>query len=361
MNENFGNWCRAANLDPTDSYLRTRWQGIESFLKTPYKVEDVISTICLFFNLQVSPEFLKRFVAFFVEQDAAFDSQNSLEISLLAGAVLREIITKEEERINNLVLLGLLCAEFIYKTPIQDIYKEIITCALKAQVDTRESLCKFERYEVQLPNVKSLLDIMNSEQVEFNPTFAKQLGNYISETNRAFAELLSEKKRNEKYIKICREDLQILWWLNNKWNNHFKKPYSEINIAEAALYSGKELADIIKVLPGPYSADSVLNRILIECPKNVDLSLLELMKLIDTNWKREIISTRYPSTGGYQFTPILQAIKNSYDLDGDDAWSTLFKKCLNLTPESIKRNSLEFSRQTYFECLFSKALEEAVK
>jgi len=97
MNKNFSEWYRTANIEPTDEMLQNRWQGVQNYLEKKFDCSDVLNLVRLFFVLPVDIEFLQGFIVAFNEVDHAFPKKNKLELSVLAGSTLVEIINEYED------------------------------------------------------------------------------------------------------------------------------------------------------------------------------------------------------------------------------------------------------------------------
>lgn len=172
------------------------------------------------------------------------------------------------------------------------------------------------------------------------------------------ANLLEEIKKNiNTSTKVYREDSQILWWMTGEWSRDLNKPFKQLRHQEAAIVAGKELADLIEVLPGPNAAKTVLHKLLsvLLVENQKDGTLSTIINMLSKDWKQHVLEC-YPGDQTKEITPILTAISNSLAVEGASEWKPAFKKLTDFEPESIKMPLLELSYQMYLECLLVKSI-----
>lgn len=357
MNNNFGAWYRTANLEPEHELLQLRWKGISSYVEQDVASDEIINLVRMFYDLKTSPEFIDRFSNFFVESDSAFDTKNKLELSVLAGATLREL--SEQDNCNNLIYFLVMSAAFCNKnTSVSEIQEEIMDLFNDACVNTREELLRYEGKKVTIPPLKTISKTFQAETVTWNVEVAKMLNTYFNGINKTLSELLNANSQHERYTSICAEDSQILWWLVGKWSNDFQKPFSNLKKQEAAIYAGKELADLVTILPGPYSARAVLSQVLSDLKKGKDdIIFSDSINSLSPKWKKSILGSYDPSSLE-EINPILYAISLSLKVDNKEEWYPLFKKATSIDPCEIKCKTLEIAYQVYIECLTIKTLKK---
>ncbi len=160
-------------------------------------------------------------------------------------------------------------------------------------------------------------------------------------------------------IDAYKEETNILSWLIGETSNDLhKKLDKKIMQREVAFILGKELADLVLIIPGPYSAKGILNKMVGLCKaESKTLSLVDMVDLIDTNWKVSLLK-KYPDSAYFSNTPIILAIAKSLEVDGDKVWKYTYGKIMGFDPEMVTQDMLTWGYQIYLECLLVKLSEE---
>jgi hypothetical protein len=354
MHNNFGAWFRSIKYENDDEFLHSRWDAITDFLASKYTYADILNLILLFFNFDVKDEFLSKYLSFFLKKDAAFNQDNKIEISLLAGATLLVILDSDNGEYDNIILLGAKGISFIKSACIPSLFEELMNIFSQKRIELREDKEK-HFINIKFPNLKSLKDFLNIESPVFDKNFAKCFSEYIVSLNSALLNISNELTEINSENILYREDSQILWWLVCKWSTILNKPYTESEFNVSAIYAGKELADLIYVLPGPYAADAILYQMINSCTMGEQaFSLIEVVNNLKKEF-RQRLADEY-TNGLDVFFPITYAIVCSTKIDENDtAWVQLYKHAID-DPNNIKIDAYQAASQMYIESLFLKAL-----
>jgi len=89
--------------------------------------------------------------------------------------------------------------------------------------------------------------------------------------------------------KLHREESDVLWWIMGEYSRDHDKPICEIKIPELYILVGKELADLISIIPGPFSAQAYLNKMLklssVDFSKPIKIS--DAVNKADKKWRQQ--------------------------------------------------------------------------
>lgn len=359
MNKNFADWYRIANIEPSDELLRNRWQGIETYVNDTIEPIDVVELVKLFFCIHNKNEFRDKFTQIFQNIDSAFSYKSDVEISVLAGTAL-VLITEDYGDLGHLALLAVKAAAFNHRSPIvNDIFEEIQSRYEYKTSEIREKIFDFRQPDIKIPSSTSLIEKCKVAQQSGTwdmRDLANQLSQFALQLDEFFNDSQSHKKKEAERLKIFSEDSQILWWMTGEWSKDFDKPFKEITIAEAAIISGKELSDMIQVIPGPFAAKAVLHKVLSNYSaknKSMDIKLKDVVDNLEHEWKEALIK-KYDANIAKEITPVLFSIAKSLEVDGAGEWLPLFKKNIGYSADETKVKPITLAYQMYLECLFFK-------
>lgn len=348
MRKSFGEMYRYVCLEPQGDLLKNRMEGMQDFCKT--KGINIIELSKMFFRLPVEESFKASFIGFYAAKDLAFPSNNDRELALLAGLTLIELLEKEKYEI--IIVLTVMCLTIFHQ--------ELIIPELPEIILERFSEITATFREIDVDKNKTI----NIGIIEFRNEF--ESSGWDANTTKSFSELLlklSNKitmlQNNQNnlidVVKIYREDSNILAWLIGEWSNDLIKPLNNnIRQNKIALILGKELADLVDIIPGPYSAKAYLGRMLKLCKNEIsEVSLMEMVDLIDEGWKNNLLN-KYKLIGKGENTPILLAISKSLEVSEAQIWKHTYKKSIGIEVENVKSDTLTWAYQIYLECLLIK-------
>ena len=353
MNKNFGEWYRGAALEPENERLKNRWKGVQNFIEvtTP---NDIINLVKLFFNIPAEKKFLIAFIDSFTEEDAAFPRKCMQELSVLSGAALNQIVESQND-MSIFAELLVYCAAIGSRRPaVQDIYDEIISALINqsANIREKERTLAVSSELLEIPDSSNIIEQLDNEQGSWTEDKSNTFLKYISDLNNFLIKVSERLNGSNEFAEIYFEDSQILWWLIGGWSRDLEKPYKNFSKKEVALIIGKELADLVSVLPGPYSADGVIGKQLDNCKKGVpsSLSLEEVVNNTIIDWKiqyaKEDVNKLFCS-----LIPISTALKLSA---GFKEWQAMFNEYTLLDLDKVKLSAQESSVKMYMECLAVK-------
>jgi hypothetical protein len=358
MHKNFAEWYRIANIEPTSEQLNNRWEGIISFIENKISKDDIFELVKLFYGKVIKEEFRDKYIECFTDIDSAFDRKSEVELSVLAGATLIRIV--EDSSYSMLAILSTMTSSFFQQLPvIPDIINQMKENFYKMTSSIRENVLVEDNVVKSNINSNELMQLLQTNPGIWsqNPTaVSTALSKYISESDKFFKALDKKEKQNKITKKVYWEDSQILWWMTGEWSNDLDKSFKEIKKEYASIIVGKELADKIEILPGPYSAKAVIYKVINLCNKKTSTKKTNLKDMIDNldlTW-RTMCLEKYNIDKMESVVPILFAISKSLTVDEGEEWNPQFKKSVGYSAEEMIKPIEDVAFQVYLECLTVK-------
>lgn len=360
MNPNFSEWYRTANLDPTDERLKSRWQGIEKYCASDIDTDDMLELLRLFFKLPVEEKFREAFVNVFCKVDSAFPKKNDMELSVLAGVTLVHIIEIFDD-FDDIAMLALMAASFNNrKTSVPDVLTKVRNIFANKAVQIRETKETMANIQSGVPSNKKLLESLKNAETTGTwdaATISGAFSSYLAPLTKLLTEVKEAANSSMLQQRVYREDSQILWWMTGEWSRDLQKPIGQLNIPEACIVAGKELADLVELLPGPYASKAVLHKALSVFSeydvKNITLSTA--INQLDKGWRQQVVNI-YSAETTKEITPLLASISESLKVEKSSEWKPAYKKLTGFDADRIKIPALELAYQMYLECLVVKSI-----
>lgn len=336
MHSYFGEWYRSAGVPPDNIPLEKRWDAIES-----YEVDaaEVASLTQLFYGVESSDtSFPERFRKAFNDADQNFKmAGNDRELLVLAGAMLVEVMDNHPRRVADLAGLCLVCAatQNIRKVDVQQIPELAVKYLAKRSAN-------------------------RAKPVKGSPE--SELLDALTAVGGASAALAPEFQKVQLEFPVIAEETNALWWLFSETSRDLKQRLSELTVAAACLVTGKELADLTRIMPGPFAARAFLHKALRAVRKRVpaSVSIADVVNQAPKPWRAEHYGKPLPNELN-ALLPINQAVRLSVQAPDDEAWLPMFKSATDIPPEA-KSAPDALAYQTYLEHLAARsfaALKEA--
>jgi len=364
MHKYFPDWYRAAGLDPTADTLEKRWQAVEGFSKK-IKLQNALELVRIFYNRPtVGADFSDRYSATFQAADPTFSTRdNAVELRVLSGATIAHIIETTRTTLTDAVALAMLCG-FCRGLRQKILNSEIVQSARNylANESVRERDVG-PSFEVKTPDtdLDELLNTLTeastgssltSIQEPLRPPFEK-----LAEAISALASSVNKVAGQfANAIDVHREESDILWWIFGEHSRDLKKRMSELSLPFAALVSGKELADLIRVIPGPLSSEAFLDKVLslVGDRGSNSTSIKDAVNAASNDWSKNLIEGRLAS-GVEDLCAIHVAIQKSLESDGSTGWPTLFDKSMGLKSRTTM-SPIDMAMQICDERMLMKAV-----
>ena len=359
MNKNFAEWYRVVDIEPNHQRLQDRWKGIENYCIGDVSCPGIMNLVKLFFNLPISDDFKESFIDPFYKVDNAFPHRdNGAELSVLAGATLVFISENDINQLKTFALLAIAAASFKRKEVIPSILN-VLRCFLNEDAFALRDEESINTTSISGPSIKSLtnsLKLVEDSNSWAPPNeIAKQLSSYLISLSKIFVQINSSINESLSIQKIYREDSQILWWLSSEFSKDMHKSINELKKAAACVVIGKELADLIETLPGPYSAKAVLYKMLsFHSDDSHEIMLSTAINQTNKEWRQKTLEI-YDVEKTKEITPILVAISESLRVEKVEEWLSAYKHLTGITAKSTKISLVDLAYQVYLECLLLKA------
>jgi hypothetical protein len=367
MHKYFADWYRAAALEPKAEDLEKRWQAIESFAKK-IKVQNALDLVRLFYARPThSADFIDKYSAAFQTADPTFQMRdNALELQLLSGAAIAHIIETTRTYVTDAVAFAMLCG-FCQGLRQRVLNGEIVESAhaylANKSVNVRAGSGSFE---VKPPDIdlEVLLDTLTGAATgsslatlkePISPPFEK-LATAISDLTSSINKMAIKVAEE---IKVRREESDILWWVFGEHSRDLSKRMAELPLPFATLVAGKELADLVRVIPGPLAAQAYLDKMLrfVDADLSNSTSIKDAVNTASREWREKLIEER--KAGAVEgLCPIHLAVEKSLDFDKPAGWPTQFDKSTELKSKAAIA-PLALATQIYHEKMLMSAVRAA--
>lgn len=359
MDTHFGQWYSTANIDPDDELLKKRWEGIEAFSKT-LAPSSLLELARLFHAKPPGDrDFEKAFRIPFFESDKAFKMQdNDIELAVLAGATLARVLSGKNRDHGVVAAFAIVCPSLQGKTKsatVPDVQNRARDYLASRSASLRTSAAK-SRERISVPQIDELLNTI-SEGLAANtlPTINEPLTKCLQRLGTATQKVIKSVNKIQHDQLLYREESDMLWWVQGQHSRDLEVPIEQIDLAAASLVAGKELADITKVLPGPFSTQAFLHQILLREGSDIQsvVTLTSAINNSDREWRKEW-AQHFAESETIDLCPILFAVKKSLETDNPKSWHAPFKNATKLSA-SLKIEPVALAAQAYEECLFTRA------
>jgi len=358
MDTNFGEWYRSAHLEPDDKLLKKRWKGIEGFSKDITGL--VILDLARLLHAQNPKglDFEKQFRSAFFRADSAFKMQgNDHELAVLAGATIAYILSRKNS-LGNVAALATICPSFQGKAKtakVPDIQDRARKYLVQRSASLRTSAGAMGK-RISAPQIDELLKTI-SEACSTNAltNLANPLNDLLTKLGKALQRIVQSTNHLQRNQWLCCEELEMLWWMQGKHSRDLEVPLDQIDLTAASIVAGKELADLTKVLPGPFASRAILHQILLreDSDINNEVVLSSAISALDQEWRQKWIQGLRDSET-IDLCPVSFTVKKSLETNNARDLSAAFKKVTALSA-NVKIEPVGLAVQVYEESLFVKA------
>lgn len=361
MHDDFADWYRHCTTGTeaalTEQVLQKRWAGVEKVVEK--STENLLHFVKIIFPTRVVPqEVLSKFRSAFKETDATFQmSGNELELSVLAGAVVCQIMAKESKEADT-VALGMICASIVKpeESPWAQPFITFAHTYLDERLGNIRKAESITRPKLAVANLKTQVDAYVARVAENNPgpasEAAKELMNLLIQSLGSIQTMtLKAVSELERQSNLRKEETDILWWMTSGVSRDLCLTFKELKTLAASVVAGRELAELVSP-PGVIPAETLFRRILPpvtgkSAKKNI--GLIAAVNATDRQWRESVAADLPPDLDVF---PTLSAIRQSLSTDGEE-WVTAYKKSFGLKSD-ILFDPAKLSLQMYRECLLLK-------
>lgn len=360
VDRDFADWYRDAKTEPQDDTLGKRWQGIEAFTEN-LEYDDIPELARLFHGLRPRrQDMIEAFRECFQGIDSVFPMKgNELELAILAGATLTQATVGEDTAIADFAALAVTCPGFQDArkgAPVLGIlgrmrnYLRQRSLALRSSspLDAAQLPTTFPQQGIDALKEKCVGSELTMLAEPLKAAF-EDIGNRVN----ALAEATNLSRCHQS---LYREDSEVLWWLVGKHSRDFAAPMNQIEYPGVCLIVGKEFADLICNLPGPYSAPAVMDSVL--CGMDVDLAkpvaLSAAVNGTDRTWRQQWLE-QFRDSDVLDLCPAMFAVAKSLEVNAKNAWLPAFNSAMRV-PAGTKIPPSALATQVYIECLLHKVV-----
>jgi hypothetical protein len=381
----FADWYRVAAIEPHPETLEKRWDAIQRTVRD-LDVADALEVVRLFYGSpRCLPRFAERYRDAFKSRDVTFPMRdNEAELRVLAGATIVALLDSRPGSVADVTALATVCADcrgLRLGERLADMLGEArrylwsrsaaLRLAKEAKplppptLDVASLLEPFqsvlEAKQTRDPDFEGVLDQMPAPGARARPgpgleitvKALQSLATAITEVAVAAAEAASEQARR---LQLHREEVNVLWWLFAEHSRDLGQRMASLPLPAACLVTGKELADLIEVLPGPLAAAGVLDRMLraVERELRPTTTLHEAVNSAPREWRAGWLASA-DCERVEDLCPVLCSVRRSLETSGPDDWVPPVKTVTGVdllggvTP-------LDLAVQAYEEKLFVGAL-----
>jgi hypothetical protein len=269
MNPMFGEWYRAASLDPLNVNLEARWAGIEKH-KGAKELSFAAEVVRLFLDTGKGTDgFLGAFrQPFFDADNGGFRmSDNDIELRVLAGVLIMEMLQRKDTFADGVALVVLAAAapDLRKKIPI---IKEVLPAASNYLFD-RSTLVR----RPGPPKPKSTLTSIEAALTEMTQLATTSPAGAWKPAETAIRSVAENVSKVSEYLESrilhlhkrqdhLAEEANIVWWLFAGADRVTLESYAGQPEVAAALFCARDLASLTVLLPPPLAAPAYIERCL---------------------------------------------------------------------------------------------------
>lgn len=367
MHKYFAEWYRAAGVDPKAADLEKRWQGVEGFAKS-LNLQNGLELVRLFYaRPPQSTSFLDEYSTVFQEADPTFPMRdNALELQVLAGATIAHVVQTTRSNMADAIALGMLCG-YCQGLRQKVVNGEIIEYARHYLADKSVRMREIdENLGVRAPDVslKKALDALTTASTGSNLTVLQEPIKVPFEKLAGAIKELSTSVNNmagkiAQEVESYRESSDILWWVFGEHSRDRNERMSDLPLPFAALVVGKELADLVRIIPGPLAAPAFLDKMLrfADSELSKSTSIKDAVNAAPREWRQQLIEGL--GTRGVQgLCPVHLAIQKSLESEKATEWLAPFEKAADIKSKSAIP-PLDLATQFYQERMLMRAVNTA--
>jgi hypothetical protein len=383
----FADWYRVAAIEPQPETLQKRWDAIHRTVRD-LDVGDALEVVRLFYGSpRCLPRFAERYRDAFKARDVTFPMRdNEAEIRVLAGATIVALLDSRPGPVADVTALAVACADcrgLRSGERIGDMLAEARRYLWSRSSDLRvakeappapppsvdvstllEPLqSALEAKQTRDPDFQGVLESMPAPggaarstpgpALELITKAIQSLASALTEVAVAGTEAVAQQGRS---LQLHREEVNVLWWLFAEHSRDLGHRMASLPLPAACLVAGKELGDLVQVLPGPLAAAGVLDRMLraVERELRPTTTVHEAVNSAPREWRAGWVAST-DSERVEDLCPVLCSVRRSLETSGPDDWGPPVR---TVTAVDLHRGltPLDLAVQAYEEKLFVGAL-----
>ncbi len=315
--------------------------------------------------LPVKQDEISWFVEIFRSNDPTFaPSSDDRETSLLAGATLWSLM--EDDSANSVVAALALSTGAFGQLRRAEAGPELLALAHErlrvAQRHQTQAVAdatyrKKPDLEKSFSQLQQLAGANNFQSAW--PPLKEALTNVNDGSEHGQRHIVKQLNELIVHLRQLEEEMRLHWWVVGGWSNDVSKPFASLDIGEAAIIAGKELADLTRSTAGPYSAAALLDILLKKGRRKVrgGISLAEAVVQTPREWRGSWAST-LAGNNSASLCPLSLAASIAAE-SGDAAdWRPRFQRETGI-PDDVEVPPLDLGVQMLKERLLSRVLVDA--
>lgn len=355
---NLADRYRSAGLSSTPDILGRRSEAFESLRKS-VDVHVVIDLARMYFGLAV-PRGSDWFSEEFRKTDATFSLiDNAREAAVIASALL-EAAASDGRMIAPLAVTTAAGGKSRSST-LKDGLVDKMKLAIRENAIGMRNTPAIDATRIKQPTKTKTPDELTALQTAHDLGKVVALLKKVGDEGQAGAKALAEQVASvvtplAAQVNSLREEVEILWWYVGGWTRLTDKPFADLELGQAALFAGIDLADMSRSVTGPAAAPALLQRVVTGSRKG------KAGKVVIRDLVAGIPEGDLPNLKASDNVKenadvciVLGALQKIQEIGGDGAWQSAFVKSTDLA-EDISFEPLELAMQVFRERLLLRAL-----
>ena len=353
MHTHFADWYRAAHLEPKSDEIPKRWAGVEAFAKK-LDTTKAMDTVRVFFGLPPSAiTSLDAMRVTFQGADPAFPMRdNDLELRVLAGSTIVHCLSSNVNMLTSAVALATTSGAWqglrrdvlipdVWSSATQFLFDTAVRLRVVSPLDVTTTLPKNE-------------DLLTEIKANFT---ADALAHPLQKLNNSTTSLAKSAKealtKASNSLRTLHEETDILWWVFGRTSRDMNKRFSDMELVEACLVMGKELADMIQLIPGPIAVPAVLQRLLNDSFSQLPASITldSAVDVVTSAWRDKAVADAHQSANDLAI--LHTALRGSMEGSG---WKKSFQSSTGFSLKKQIFAPLSIALQMYNERLLQRCL-----
>ena len=357
MHLKLADWYALASISHDAETLQLRWDAVLAVAKD-LKLSDVPDLARIVYG-RTAGGLKDRVKTAAKEADPRFLMEKSdAEVLVLSSAVAIQVLSGRsvEADATGLALVCLECQGLRGTGRFQDAIEAAVQYLGSESVKVREP--QEDRPSVGPKDLSALLAAAK------NAAASNDLNGFYPSLEAVLEGIVEAKRRRSDDVKKAfqaletrmMEESNILWWLLSEHTLDGKQPFSELSTATACFRAAIDLANLTKLLPGPFAAPAFLRRMVMTTSNaQSPLSLADTIESCDGTWRRELIESGVSPLG--DLTPLLFGVSKAVESGDPGSWISAFSHTTGLDASKATAPPM-LALQVYNEMLLLRALSE---
>jgi hypothetical protein len=296
------------------------------------------------------------------EADLGFRPRgDDAEVSAIATVTLWELVDLATD-LGNTTALGVVTAAFggvrAYVDPDLRKYSEVTLAGRQRAARPGLAQATYRPKPVMKEDFQGLETHANSNNLAAgHPHLKKLLDGALSYTANGLIDLAQQMNRIIDHQSRLEEEMNIHWWLVGGWSHDRNMAYRDQPLPEAALRSGKELADLTKTQIGLSSASAILDLLLqkVNADSIESAAMADFVLAIPLDVRRHWTDGLLADPAVASLMPISFAAAIAAESDDAEDWKPRFKRLAGISSDAVL-TPLDAAAQFYRERLLARLL-----